>query len=512
MNTQILVNAQVHESRIAILENGKLVELIIERPDQRRMVGNIYKGKVERVLPGIQAAFINFGMEKRAFLHVSDVAGYDPYADAETDEDESGGQKKQRRRFVPDIRREIKNDEDILIQITKEPMGTKGPRCTTELSLPGRYLVYIPGQSHFGVSRKIKSRKERGRVRSIIKKIKPDDAGLIGRSACEGKSEADLKRDLEYLIKESEDIRKKAEVLDAPVLLYRDQGMIAAMVRDLFSSDMSEFILDSKPEFDKIREYAKKTVPNLVDRIKLYKGDTPIFDAYDVEQQISNMLKRKIWIKKGSSIVIDNTEALTAIDVNSGKNTGKGKSYEDTLLQVNLAAAEEISRQLRLRDLGGIIAIDFIDMEIEENRKKLQDAFDSAMADDRARHKILPINEFGMIMMTRQRVRQSVIERISDPCPTCEGLGMVFSPVTVIAKLERWLMRASYKGEKKRFLVITHPLVAGELTAEGNERLHELENFYHVRLECFPDPTTDPDEFFVLDADTGEGITEDFSN
>ncbi len=512
MNTQIIVNAQVHESRIAILENGKLVELIVERPDQRRMVGNIFKGKVERVLSGIQAAFINIGMEKRTFLHVSDVAGYDPYADTETDEDESGGRKGHRRRYIPDIRKEIKSGKDILVQITKEPMGTKGPRGTTEISIPGRYLVYIPGQSHYGVSRKIKSRKERGRIRSIIKKIKPESAGIIARSACEGKSKETIERDLEYLVKESEEIRKKAEVLDAPVMLYRDQGMIAAMVRDLFSSDMSEFILDSKNEYDKIREYAKKTVPNLVDRIKLYKESTPIFDAFDIEPQISNMLNRKIWVKKGSSIVIDNTEALTAIDVNSGRNIGRGKSYEDTLLQVNLSAAEEIARQLRLRDLGGIIAIDFIDMEVEENRKKLQNAFEEAMADDRARYKILPINDFGMIIMTRQRVRQSIIERISDACPTCGGLGTVFSPVTVIAKLERWLMRAASNIIKKQFLVIAHPLVAEELSAEGSERLHELENFYEVRLECFPDPTVRPDEFFVLDADTGEGLTEEYAS
>lgn len=511
MKTQIIVNAQVHESRIAILENGKLVELIVERPDQRRMVGNIYKGKVERVLSGIQAAFINIGMEKRAFLHVSDVAGYDPYTDTDTDID-NGGKKGGRKRYIPDIRKEIKANEDILIQITKEPMGTKGPRGTTELSIAGRYIVYIPGQRHYGVSRKIKSRKERGRIRNIIKNIKPADAGVIARSACEGKSQQTIQRDLEYLMKESEEIRKRAEVLDAPVLLYRDQGMIAAMVRDLFSSDMSEFILDSKNEYDKIREYAKKTVPNLVDRIKLYKKDQPIFDAYDVESQISNMLNRKIWIKKGSSIVIDNTEALTAIDVNSGRNIGRGKSYEETLLQVNLAAAEEIARQLRLRDLGGIIAIDFIDMEEQKNRTKLQDAFEKEMSGDRARYKILPINDFGMIIMTRQRVRQSIIERISDPCPTCGGLGMVFSPVTVIAKLERWLMRASSKAEKKQFLVITHPLVAEELTAEDNERLHELENVYSVRLECFPDPTVNPDEFYVLDADTGEGLTEEYAS
>jgi len=507
MKTQIVVNVQVHESRIAILEDTKLVELLVERPDQRRMVGNIFKGKVERVLPGIQAAFINIGSEKRAFLHVSDVAGYDPFADTETDEDDDG---KRRKRFIPDIRKHVKPGEDILVQITKEPMGTKGPRCTTELSLPGRYLVYIPGQGHYGVSRKIRSRKERTRIRNTIRKIKPDDAGIIARSACEDKSEETLKRDLEYLIKESEEIRKKAEVLDSPILIYRDMGMIAAMVRDLFTSDMDEFILDSKSESDKIRAYAKKVVPNLVDRIRLYDGENPIFDAYTVEPQIENMLKRKIWLKKGASIVIDNTEAMTAIDVNSGRNTGRGKTYEDTLLQVNLAAADEVARQLRLRDLGGIIAIDFIDMEIAENRKNLQDSFEKAMEDDRARYKILPINDFGMIIMTRQRVRQSIIERISDPCPTCGGLGMVFSPVTVIARLERWLMRAA-KSEKKRFLVISHPLVAGELSSSGSERLRELESYYHVRLECFPDPTVDPDEFFVLDADTGEELTEDFA-
>ncbi len=510
MNIQIVVNVQVHESRIAILENGKLVELLIERPDQRRMVGNIYKGKIERVLPGIQAAFISIGLEKHAFLHISDVARFDPYADIETEDEESGGRIKRRRRTAPDIRNFLRTNDDVLVQITKEPIGTKGPRCTTEISLPGRYLVLMPGQRHHGVSRKIKSRKERMRVRDIIRKIKPGGAGLIGRSASEGKSHDVLKKDLDYLVKESDEIRKKAEVLDAPTLLYRDMGMIASMVRDLFTSDMDEFILDSKSEFDKIRKYAKQAVPKLADRIVLYKGKSPIFDAYDVENQIENMLKRKIWLKKGASIVIDNTEAMIAIDVNSGRNVGKGKSYEATLLQVNLAAADEIARQLRLRDLGGIIALDFIDMEVEENRKKLQDTFATAMEDDRARYNILPINEFGMIVLTRQRVRQSIIERISDPCPTCGGVGMVFSPVTVIARLERWLMRASAGSEKRDFLVIAHPLVAGELAANGGERIDELENHYRVRIEYFPDPTIDPDEFSVLDADTGEELTNEF--
>jgi len=515
MKTQIIVNVQVHESRIAILEDGKLVELRIERPDQLRTVGNIYKGKVERVIPGIQAAFINIGSERRAFLHISDVARFNPFAGSEVDDEEEkqsprgrGGRGNQSK--SSDIRDWCKSGESILVQITKEPMGSKGPRCTTEITLAGRYLILMPGQKHVGVSRKIKSDEERARIRKIIREVKPEGIGLIGRSASEGQSKKVLKRDLDFLLKDWEDIKKKAEVLDAPTLLYRDIGMIASITRDLFSSDMDEFILDSKHEYDRIRKYSQKVVPHLADRIKLYKDSTPIFDAYDIEPQIDNMLKCKIGLKKGASIVIDNTEALTAIDVNSGGNVGKGSSYENTLLEVNLAAADEIAQQLRLRDIGGIIVIDFIDMEIEKNRQKLMEAFRKAMSDDRARFRILPLNEFGMIILTREHVRQSVIERISDPCPTCKGLGVVFSPVTVVARLERWLMRAS-DSKKRNFLVVTHPLVAEELLAQGGERLAELENVYRVRLECFADATVKPDDFSVLDADTGEELTEDFA-
>jgi len=513
MKTQVIVNVQVHESRIAILEDGKLVELLVERPDQRRLVGNIYKGKVERVLPGIQAAFVNIGMEKRAFLHISDVARFDPFADTETDEETNnhrgrGGRRRNSSHY--NIGECFKQGQDILVQITKEPMGTKGPRCTTEISLAGRFLVLMPGQKHVGVSRKIKSDKERHRIRGIAHKIKPEGFGLISRSAAEKQNYKSLQRDLSYLINDWEDIKKKAEVLDAPALLYRDIGMIPAMVRDLFSQDMNEFVLDSKTDYDRTKKYVKNVVPNLVDRVKLYNKPTPIFDAFDVESQIENMLKRKIWLKKGSSIVIDNTEALISIDVNSGGNTGRGKTYEETLLQVNLAAVDEIARQLRLRDMGGIIVIDFIDMEIEKNRQNLMDSFKEAMRGDRARYRILPMNEFGMIILTRQRVRQSIIERISDPCPICLGLGTVFSAVTVIARIERWLMRAA-KRKKREFLLIAHPIVASELMAEDSERLKELELSYKVRIECLADPTVNPDEYSVLDANTGEEITADFT-
>ncbi len=514
MNTQVIVNKQVHESRIAILEDGKMVELLVERPDQRRMVGDIYKGKVERVLPGIQSAFINIGIEKRAFLHISDVARYDPFADTETEDEDEGQQRGRSRR-----RSSYKNDnikewlnpgDEILVQITKEPMGAKGPRCTTEISLAGRFLVLMPGQKHVGVSRKIKSQRDRFRIRKIIRDMQPEGAGLIGRSVAEGQDKETLERDLEYLVKDWEKIKQKTEAFEAPALIYRDTGMAAAMVRDLFSMDMREFVVDSKTEYDKIKAYAHKVVPNLEERIKLYRGKKPIFDAYDVEPQIENMLKRKIWLKKGAYIVIDNTEALISIDVNSGRNVGKGHSYEDNLLQVNLAAVDEIARQIRLRDLGGIIVIDFIDMEYERNRQILVDTFRKAMAEDRAKHKILDVNDFGLIILTRQRVQQSVIERISDTCPTCGGLGVVFSAVTIIARIERWLMRAA-SSSTKSFLIVAHPVVAGELFAERAERLKELETAYHVRLECFADPVLVPDDFIILDADTGEEMTDEFT-
>lgn len=510
MKKQIVVNVQVHESRIAILEDGHLVELEVERPDQRRLIGNIYKGRVEQVLPGIQSAFIDIGLDKRAFLHISDVARFDPFADSDVDEEESHHQRRNSY-HSQNIQDFCRSGEEILIQITKEPMGTKGPRCTSEIALAGRYLVLMPGQNHVGVSRKISSQKERRRIHQIIRELKPDGGiALIGRSAAEEQSREVLERDLNYLLKDWEDIKKKADVLDAPALLYKDMGMIVAMVRDLFSSDMNEFILDSKVEFERIKKYAKKVVPNLANRIKLYDDAIPIFDAYQVEEQIENMLKRKIWLKKGASIVIDNAEAMIAIDVNSGRNVGRGRGYEDTLLQVNLAAVDEIARQLRLRDLGGIIVIDFIDMESEKNRNILMEAFKNAMSSDRAKHRILPMNEFGMVVLTRQRVRQSIIERLSNPCPTCGGFGVVFSPVTVIARLERWLMRAK-ESDRKGFLILANPIVAEELIAEGKQRLHELENSYKVKLECFADPTIDPDEFAMIDGDTGEDMTTEFS-
>ncbi|MCK5833473.1 Rne/Rng family ribonuclease [bacterium] len=514
MNTQIIVNKQVHESRIAILEDGKLVELLVERPDQRRMVGNIYKGKVERVLPGIQSAFINIGMEKRAFLHISDVARYDPFSDSEIEEEEDSQQ-----RVRPRKRSQFKNDnikewltagDEILVQITKEPMGAKGPRCTTEISLAGRFLVLMPGQKHVGVSRKIRSQRDRYRIRKIIRDMKPEGAGLIGRSVAEGQDKKALARDLEYLVKDLDKIKQKTEVFEAPALMYRDTGMAAGMVRDLFSMDMNEFVVDSKTEYEKIKAYTQKVVPSLKDRIKLYRGKKPIFDAFDVETQIENMLKRKIWVRKGAYIVIDNTEALISIDVNSGRNVGKGKTYEDNLLQVNLAAVDEIARQIRLRDLGGIIVIDFIDMEYEKNRQTLIDTFRKAMSDDRARHKILDVNDFGLVILTRQRVQQSVVERISDTCPTCGGLGVVFSAVTIIARIERWLMRA-VSSRTKNFIIIVHPVVAGELFAEKAERLKELEAAYKVRLECFADPVLSPDDYIILDADTGEEMTDEFT-
>ncbi len=515
MKTQIIVNKQLHESRIAILEGGKMVELLVERPDQRRMIGNIYKGKVERVLPGIQAAFINIGMEKRAFLHISDVARYNPFADSETDEDDASntrpqGRSRRRNSHRSDnISEWLNNGNEIMVQITKEPMGTKGPRCTTEISLPGRYLVMMPGQNHIGVSRKIKSTRERDRIRRIIREMKTEGDGLIVRSVSEGQKKDVLKRDLDYLMKDWDHIKKKADALDAPTLLYRDMGMVAAMVRDLFSMEMDEIILDSKSEFDKLKKYTHDVVPNLENRVRLYNRQKPIFDEYEIETQIENMLKRKIWVKKGAYIVIDNTEALVTIDVNSGRNVGKGKTYEENLLQVNLASAEEIAVQLRLRDLGGIIVIDFIDMEIEKNRRTLMEEFRNAMFEDRAKHKILDVNEFGLVIMTRQRVRQSVMERISDPCPTCGGVGLVFSPVTIITRIERWLMRAA-SSRTKSFIIVTHPLVVEEFTAGNSERLKGLEDAYKVRLECFADSVFGPDEFSILAADTGEEMTDDF--
>ena len=505
---QIVVNVQLHERRVAVLEDEKLVELMIERADQRGMVGNIYKGIVENVIPGLQAAFIEIGIPKRAFLHIRDISKFDPFADSEMDDDDESLHQPQASQYGMQIQKILHKGQELLVQIVKEPIGTKGARCTTQLSIAGRYLVIIPGAKHIGVSRKIRDRSERYRLRKTVAALKPQEFGVIVRTIAKGRSTEDIKQDLEQLEQAWQKIVQRAKSLPTGSLVFRDAGLIPALVRDQFSSDVDKFTIDDEDEYKKIVDYVGQVAPELVDRIELYAKKAPIFDHFKIEKQIDDMMRRAVQLPDGGEIVIDQTEALTAIDVNSKRFIGK-KQLEDTVLKVNLQALEEIARQLRLRDIGGIIAVDFIDMTRAENIQKVERAFLDALRKDRAHTKMLPVNAFGMIILTRQRIQQSVFSRITDNCPVCRGVGRIFSPSTMVANIERWLIHAK-RNFSGNAMILVHPSVAEEFFSDGSERIDDFKSAYGIKLTVFADASVPPENFRIIDAKTGEDITKKY--
>ena len=375
MRKRIVINADPHETRIAILEDNELVELLVERGDKRRHVGDIYKGRVNAVLPGMQAAFVEIGLPKTAFLHASDLSENADIDDFDGDDEEGGsrgGGGRRSRRPAPKIEDHLKKGQEIVVQVTKESIGTKGPRVTQQVSLPGRFTVFMPGVDHSGVSRRIEDRSERSRLKQLVAEHRPKGAGLIVRTAGDGKGEKEFANDVKYLIRLWEKIEKKTHTSRAPSLIHRELELTTGLIRDLVTEDVDELVIDSKDDHRDILNYLRSISPELRDRVKLYKGKQPIFDGFDIETQIEKAFERKVWLKKGGYLVIDQTEALVSIDVNTGRFTGK-KNQEDTIFKTNLEAAKEAARQLRLRDMGGIIVIDFIDLEIEANKKAVLD-------------------------------------------------------------------------------------------------------------------------------------------
>lgn len=489
MLKEIIINVGTYENRIAILEDKKLVELFIERPEHERMVSDIYKGIVNSVLPGMQAAFVDIGLERSAFLHVSDVADstYE-YADlienAESKDELSSTTKDDGIVPIEDL---LQKGQEILVQVTKEPMGTKGPRVTSQLSLPGRFLVLMPKEQHVGVSLKISDWVEKRRLRQIAKEIQPDNMGLIVRTEADSKETKELNADLKQLIKLWKKIEKRARKTGPPALIHKDMSLTGSFVRDLFTEDVDTLIVDSKKIYKEIQSYLKSVSPILRSRVIQYREYTPIFDAYKIEQEIEKTLHRKIWLKGGGYIVIDHTEALVAIDVNTGKYVGKSDQQE-TLLKTNLRAVKEIARQLRLRDIGGLIVIDFIDMEDQSYRDMLIGELRAALKKDRAKSSISPISEFGLVEMTRQRVRPSLLYTFSEPCPICGGFGRVLSKETVIAKIERWFARARLYSKERQVRLIVHPNIGAYLLENNEDRLKHLGRLYKIKIELQKDP------------------------
>ena len=510
MYKEIIVNSTLYETRIALCEDQQLVELWVERAEKLRMVGDIYKGKVEAVLPGMQAAFVNIGLERSAFLHVSDLAPI--VLDDDLDDEESKKTSSSKYNKNIPIQNLLKKGQEILIQIIKEPIRGKGPRVTSQLSIAGRYLVLMPTEEQIGISRKIEDRTERRRLKTIIQNLKISGMGLIVRTVGKGKDEKQFQNDAQQLYNLWEEIKNRSEKVVAPALIHRDMGLVVGVIRDIFTLDIDNLIIDNKYAFQEIKAYLDINSPNLSNRIQLYDAETPIFDAYRIEQEISKTLELKIRInKKGAYIVIDHTEAMVTIDVNTGGYTGK-RDQAETILQTNLSAAKEIARQLRLRDIGGIIVIDFIDMKTENHRQAVYKTLTKELKRDRSNTKTFGISELGLVEMTRKRVRPSLIYTLSDPCPTCKGTGRILSPITLAMRIERWCKRAGINISYHKITLYVHPRVAKYLNnKEGHELFILIRKKYGIELTLKEQSKLHYDEFRMHDTKTNENLTRRFT-
>ncbi len=562
MKREILINGSQRETRVAILEDDRLVELLVDRPDHRRTVGDIYLGRVEAVLPGIQAAFVDIGQEKSAFLHASDLL--EPDEDEEPEEEdgegeeeleadpgepavegavaeESGGERRSNwrggrdrrrrgrgngngggqgngegrqreissRRALPNIQDILKKGQTLPVQVTKEPIGTKGCRVTAQISLPGRFLVYMPYASKVGVSRKIESREQRAKLREMVAKLLPKDAGgVIVRTVAEGVTEDHFRREIDSLLQLWRKInRKKTFVRRAPALLQRETSLTRGIIRDLFSTKVDALHVDSKELYNEIEQYLNQIDPELMSRVHLYGEATPLFDKFDIESEIRDLFKARVELPTGGSLIIQPTEALVSIDVNTGRYTGK-KDPEKTILRTNLEAAREIARQIRLRDIGGIIVCDFIDMETRSNRDKVLQELRTHLGRDRARTKARAVSELGLVEMTRQRVRPSLWHSMTTDCPTCAGSGRVFTPEVVARRLERALKRAGHEHRERQLTVRLHPEVALYLLEEEPKLLQTLSKLTGLDLELRDDPMMRLDEFRLMSRPAGRDVTD----
>ena len=429
MKQEIIINSTPQESRIAIVEDGVLAEFLVERKEEMGIAGNLYKGKVARVLPGMQAAFIEIGMDKAGFLHASDFSTLDDVtllspANDDVEFEEAPPPKPNPSRHLP-LEKQLSRGEEVLVQVAKDPLGTKGARVTSHISLPGRYMVFMPGNKHIGISRRIESDDERKRLKEIAQSLGTDEGGFILRTACEGLSKREIQRDLGFLQKLWKGIQKKTESAPAPSLIHQDLDLIARAIRDFFSADTERVLIDSAKDHRRIVDFVRHFMPRLKSKIDFYSEKEPLFEHLGIEEKIAKALDPRAWLRSGGYIIIERTEALTVIDVNTGKNVGTS-NLEETVYRNNLEAAEEIAHQLRLRDIGGIIVIDFIDMEILKNRAEVVRAFREALARDKTRTQAFEITELGLVEMTRKRISEGLVESLSEACPTCEGRGFVF--------------------------------------------------------------------------------------
>ena len=557
MPQKIIINSTPYEARVALLENDALVEIHIERTQQRNIAGNIYLGRVTRVLPGMQAAFVDIGLEKAGFIHASDLfggtlpAGYaedededaagaddgemdtaalsaayrqygaeDPDELAEADADDepddepddasgqtrrspsvrtgSGGRGRRRRPSAPllPLEEKIKKNQEILVQVAKESIGTKGPRLTSHISLPGRHLVYTPTAGHIGVSRRIADPKERKRLREIVADMKAE-GGFIVRTACEGLTKKEIQGDMRFLLRLWSGLSKKRETNSAPALLHEDMDVTLRIIRDLLTAEVDQVVVDNADDYGRLKEFSATFLPRSRSRIQHYDRPEPIFDHYKVEPQVAKALERRVELKSGGHIVLDQTEALTAIDVNTGRFVGK-RDQEETMLRTNLEASQVIVEQLRLRNLGGLIIVDFIDMERAANRNKLTETMRAALKKDKTRSNMRKISELGLVQMTRKRTRESLKQQLCDPCPYCNGNGVLRSVPTLAYTIFRHLPKAAASHPHASTLMIrAHPEVVTFLYDEESAHLEDLERRLGKRFFLRATPSMHLEEYSV---------------
>ena len=506
MHKEIFINESMGETRIAIQEDGQLVEVYIEKQDNHRMVGNVYKGKVENVLPGMQAAFVDVGYELNAFLPFSEI-GSDEFII-----EENGNKKNRNNRNnkYDNIEVDLKKDQEIYVQVIKEPFAGKGPRVTTEVALPGRLLVLVPNANYIGISKKIWDKYERRRLKKIAQRLREGNIGVIIRTVAEGKSEEHIENDFNQLINNWNKIENKADREEAPVLVYEDLETASSVVRDLLTPDVEKIIIDSKRIYKKTQRYLEDISPSLLERLELYKLKSPLFESFGIESEIEKVMRPKVWLKSGAYLIIEKTEAMVVVDVNSGRFVGK-KLHEENSLKINLEAAREVARQLRLRDLSGLIVIDFIDMKQDENRKKIYHELRKELRKDRAKVAVAPITEFGLLEMTRQRIRVSLLDSMSEKCPSCHGSGRIISQETLITRIDHWLRRYKSKYRFLRLRLQLHPQNADYLSGEKKHVLRGLmwQNFVHLKIE--ENVELPQDEFRFLRTKDGEDVTDEMN-
>jgi ribonuclease G len=501
VSKRIVVNAGLIETRVAVQEGNLLTELYLERRRHRSIVGNVYRGTVTNVLPGMQAAFVDIGLAKDAFLYAGDyTATLLPSAEGDAGIDVEEGETP-RREATGAIEQMLTRGQPVLVQVSKESLGSKGARITSFISLPGRYLVYMPQAKHIGVSRRIRDERERDRLRAALRSLELPPGGFILRTNAEGKGEAEFAADVEFLTRLWTQIQARSEQATPPAALHEEADLTFRVIRDLFSPEIDEVIVDDPDVHQRILGYVRALVPTLEDRVKLHTARTPVFEAFGIEKDIEKALRRRVWLKSGGYIVIDHTEALVSIDVNTGKYVGK-RDFEQTVLKINLEAVTEVVRQIRLRDLGGIIIIDFIDMEVPEHREQVEKALKRALADDKARTNVLQISELGLVEMTRKRVRQDLRALLSVACPTCRGSGVTKSEETLAAEVLRAIRaKVAVDGEpvpRREVVARVHPDVAAYLEGEARADLTSLETALDVKVIVQPaDKQPHRDEFEI---------------